>query len=146
VRWENRTLMDGGRANNTPISHAVELGAERIYVRPTGHPCALQEPPRGALAVALHAISLLTQRRLIDDIERHRDAARLIVPRSPCPLDIQPIDFGHADELIGRALSDARELLDDGRALPLTRRPVAQHRPVMQHSGSNSVTPRAMRR
>jgi NTE family protein len=114
VRWEGRTLMDGGVANNTPISHAVELGAERIYVLPTGHACALQGPPRGALAVALHAISLLTQRRLIDDIERHADAARLIVLPPPCPLGIQPIDFGHADELIGRALSDAREFLDDG--------------------------------
>src|SRR5215207_11320549 len=27
VPWEERTLMDGGVANNTPISHAVELGA-----------------------------------------------------------------------------------------------------------------------
>jgi NTE family protein len=114
VRWEDRTLMDGGVANNTPISHAVELGAECIYVLPTGHACALQEPPRGALAVALHAVSLLTQRRLIDDIERHRDAARLIVLPPPCPLGIQPIDFGHAQELIGRALRDAREFLADG--------------------------------
>ena len=46
VRWEERTLMDGGVANNTPISHAVELGAEVIYVLPTGHACALKEPPR----------------------------------------------------------------------------------------------------
>jgi len=114
VRWEDRRLMDGGVANNTPISHAVDLGAERIYVLPTGHACALKAPPRGALAVALHAISLLTQRRLIDDIERHEDAARLIVLPPPCPLGIQPIDFGHADELIRRALSDAREFLDDG--------------------------------
>jgi NTE family protein len=98
-----------------PISHAVELGAERIYVLPTGHACALQESPRGALAVALHAISLLTQRRPIDDIERHRDAARLIVLPPPCPPGIQPIDFGHADELIGRVLSDAREFLDAAR-------------------------------
>jgi NTE family protein len=27
-----RCLIDGGVVNNTPISHAVELGAERIYV------------------------------------------------------------------------------------------------------------------
>jgi NTE family protein len=43
-------LIDGGVANNTPISHAAELGARRIYVVPTGHACALQEPPGGALA------------------------------------------------------------------------------------------------
>jgi NTE family protein len=114
VRWEERTLMDGGVANNTPISHAVALGAERIYVLPTGHACALDQPPRGALALALHAISLLTQRRLIDDIARHQGDAHLIVLPPPCPLGIQPIDFSRADELIGRSLHDAREFLDDG--------------------------------
>jgi NTE family protein len=114
VEWEDRVLMDGGVANNTPISHAVELGAKRVYVLPTGHACALEEPPGGVLAMALHAISLLTHRRLIDDIERHRDEVKLIVLPPPCPLSIQPIDFGHADELIAQALSDARQFLEDG--------------------------------
>jgi NTE family protein len=117
VPWEDRALMDGGVANNTPISHAVELGAERIYVLPTGHACALTEPPSGALAMALHAISLLTHRRLIDDIERHQDDAQLIVMPPPCPLDIQPIDFAHADELIDVALGDARDFLERGGEL-----------------------------
>lgn len=121
VSWEGRALMDGGVANNTPISHAVELGAERIYVLPTGHACSLDEPPRGALAMALHAISLLTHRRLIDDIERHRGDAQLIVMPPPCPLDIQPIDFAHADELIDVALLDARDFLDGGGE---TREPI----------------------
>ncbi|HEX6388760.1 MAG TPA: patatin-like phospholipase family protein, partial [Solirubrobacteraceae bacterium] len=114
VAWDGRTLMDGGVANNTPISHAVELGADVVYVLPTGHACALEQAPRGALALALHAISLLTQRRLLDDIEQHRRNARLVVLPPPCPLRVQPIDFGHADELISRALADAREFLDGG--------------------------------
>ncbi len=114
VEWGNLTLMDGGVANNTPISHAVELGAQRIYVLPTGHACALEESPRGALALALHAVSLLTQRRLIDDIEQHRANAQLVVLPPPCPLRTQPIDFNHADELIDLALDDARKFLDSG--------------------------------
>jgi NTE family protein len=141
VRWDDRTLMDGGVANNTPISHAVELGAQRIYVLPTGHACALHEPPRGALALALHAISLLTQRRLIDDIERHRGDARLIVLPPPCPLSIQPIDFAHADELIGRALDDARAFLDGGGE---ERPPIhmGMHRHLSSRAGvSRKATP-----
>lgn len=114
VDWGGRALMDGGVANNTPISHAVELGARRIYVLPTGHACALEEPPAGALALALHAISLLTQRRLIDDIERHRGNVTLIVLPPPCPLATQPIDFDHAEVLIERALEDSRAFLDGG--------------------------------
>ena len=121
----DRRLMDGGVANNTPISHAVELSARRIYVMPTGYACALEEPPRGALAMALHAISLLTHRRLVQDIERHRRDAQLIVLRPPCPLDIQPIDFAHADELIELALGDARAFLAAGDDRPVRNRPPA---------------------
>jgi len=125
VEWEDHVLMDGGVANNTPISHAVELGAKRIYVLPTGHACALREPPPGALGMALHAISLLTHRRLVQDIERHRRDAQLIVLRPPCPLDIQPIDFAHADELIELALGDARAFLAAGDDRPVRTRPPA---------------------
>jgi NTE family protein len=116
VRWEGRSLMDGGIANNTPISQAVELGAREVYVLPTGHACALQQPPRGALAMALHALALLTQRRLIDDIEKHRHDAKLIVLPPPCPLAIQPIDFDHADVLSRRGYEEAAAFFDGGGA------------------------------
>jgi NTE family protein len=116
VSWEGRELMDGGVANNTPISHAVELGAKEIYVLPTGNACALTEPPGGALAMALHALSLLMQRRLIRDIEIHRDRVRLVVLPPPCPLSVEPIDFGHAGALIDRAYADAAHFLDSGGA------------------------------
>jgi NTE family protein len=116
VSWNGRALMDGGVANNSPVSHAIELGAQEIYVLPTENACALAEPPRGALAMALHAVSLLTQRRLIDDIERYHADAKLIVLPPPCPLAIPPIDFDHADTPIQRGYSDAQAFLDGGGA------------------------------
>ncbi len=116
VQWEGRELIDGGVANNTPISHAVALGAREIYVLPTGHACGLEQPPASALGMALHALSLLTHSRLIADIELHRDCAKLVVLPPPCPLAIQPIDFAHADELIARSVNDARKFLDSGGA------------------------------
>ena len=64
--------------------------------------------------MALHAVSLLTQRRFIDDIERHRGKANLIVIPRPCPPAIPPIDFDRADTLIPRGYSDAQEFLDGG--------------------------------
>src|SRR4051812_7756228 len=116
VSWEDRELMDGGVANNTPISHPVELGAEEIYILATGHACALEDPPGSALATALHALSLQTHRRLVDDVEKHRDDAKLVVLPPPCPLAIPPIDFDHADILIRRGYEDACEFLDSGGA------------------------------
>jgi NTE family protein len=119
VEWGDRELMDGGVANNTPISHAIELGAREIYVLPTGHACALEDPPSSALGMALHALSLLTHSRLIADIELHQTQANLMVLPPPCPHSVAPIDFGHAAELIERSAQAARAFLDnDGNERP----------------------------
>src|SRR5690349_6220378 len=64
VSYDGRALMDGGVANNSPFSHAIELGADRVYVLPTGATCELDEPPRGALAMLVYATHLLIGRRL----------------------------------------------------------------------------------
>ena len=111
VPWGDRELMDGGVANNTPMSHAIELGAREIYVLPTGHACALEDPPGSALGMALHALSLLTHSRLIADIQLHKARAKLIVLPPPCPLSVTPIDFSHADQLIRRSYEDGRNYL-----------------------------------
>jgi NTE family protein len=112
VDWHGRRLIDGGVANNTPIAHAIELGAERIYVLPTGNACDLPDAPKGAVAMLLHAMSLLVMRRLIVDVEHLRDAAELIVLPPPCPLSIAPIDFSHTAELIDRGYGESDAYLD----------------------------------
>ena len=48
-------------------------------------------------------------RRLIADIELHRDEVELIVLPPPCPLTVAPIDFSCADELIEQAYRDASD-------------------------------------
>jgi NTE family protein len=112
VDYEGRELIDGGVANNAPLSHALELGADSIYVLPTGTTCELDEPPRGALAMLLYATNLLVGRRLADDVAALGSAANVVVLPPPCPLRVQPTDFGHADELIEQGRADARRLLD----------------------------------
>jgi NTE family protein len=136
VAWQDRVLMDGAIANNTPISHAIRLGARTLYVLPAGHACALERPPQTALGMALHALSLLTHSRLIADIELHRDSAKLVVLPPPCPLSIAPIDFTHTDELIECALDDTREFLDGGAA---ERPPISMR--MHRHARSSTVVP-----
>lgn len=113
VERDGTMLIDGGVSNNAPISHAIELGAERIYVLPTGSACALERAPRGAIGMTLHAMSLLVMRRLIVEVELLKESAELIVLPPPCPLTVQPIDFGSADELITRGYEGSRDFLDN---------------------------------
>ena len=112
VDWEDTELIDGGVANNTPISHAVELGFEQIYVLPTATSCPLPSEPQRALSMAVHAMSLLVQQRLVADIEKFRESAELVVLPTQCPAGIQPTDFSHADELIAAGYRGARRVLD----------------------------------
>jgi NTE family protein len=112
VELDGRRMMDGGVVNNTPVSHAVGLGADEIYVLPTGYACGLDAHPRGALAMLLHAQTILIQQRLRLEIELCGDRARLVVLPPPCPQDVQPIDFSRATELIERALAASRVYLD----------------------------------
>jgi NTE family protein len=112
VRIDGFDLVDGGVANNTPISHAAELGASKIYVLPTGITCELPRPPRGAIAMVVHAITLLINQRLVQDIEDFSHKAELIVLPPPCPLAVLPSEFGHAEELIERAYELASTALD----------------------------------
>jgi NTE family protein len=105
---EGRYLIDGGVANNTPISSAVKLGASRIIVLATGISCALEEPPRGAVALALHAVNLLVMRQLVGDIEHFSNRAEIIVLPPLCPVAVSSYDFSQTADLIHRAEAKTR--------------------------------------
>jgi NTE family protein len=110
-------LVDGGVANNTPISHAVDLGADRIYVLPSGYACALASPPSSPIAVALHALTLSMQQQLIVDVERFAPYVELIVVPPLCPLDVSPADFSRSGELVSRAQRATRQWLKNPQRL-----------------------------
>lgn len=114
LQLDGRYLMDGGAVNNNPVSHAVELGADRVWVLPTGYACALTSPPRGAIAVALQALTLLVNHRLAADVERYRDEVELRVVPPLCPLRVSPGDFSRARELIDAAHASTRDWLAAG--------------------------------
>jgi NTE family protein len=114
VQRDGLTLADGGLADNTAISQAVALGADCIYVLPTGLACARTEPPASALAAAVQALSLLTHQRLISDVAHFAGRVNLNVLPPLCPLAIPPTDFGHAHELIDPARQSTGRWLDSG--------------------------------
>jgi len=118
----DRLLVDGGVVNNTPIRHAFELGAKRIYVLPTQEqPFVAPAPPRTAFDAAVYALSLLVGSRLEADILRYQNDVELIVLPAPNPLHVQPTDFDHSGRLIADAYAATRARL----ALPASQRRVA---------------------
>jgi NTE family protein len=123
VKWRGRLLVDGGVLNNTPITHALELGATEIYVLPTGGPCELTEAPHGALGMVVQATSLMVAHRFASEAAALAARANLTILPPPCPINVQPMDFGHAEELMTRAEADARVFLAErrGRVVPLRR-------------------------
>ena len=115
VHMGGRWLIDGGVANNTPISVAVGLGATRVIVLPTGFACALERAPAGIISGAVHALSLLVARQLVRDAERYADGpvALHIVP-TLCPLGISPYDYSAASGLIDRARATTQQWIERG--------------------------------
>jgi len=115
---DRRHLVDGAVANNTPVRVAAELGATRIVILPTGFGCALETPPRGTIAAALHAITLIIARQLVSDLERMNGALEIITIPPLCPLKCLPYDFTRTAELIERAADGTRQWLTAGGFRP----------------------------
>jgi NTE family protein len=129
VAVDGRYLMDGGVANNTPVSTAIRLGATRVVVLPTGMSCAIESPPRGAIAIAMHALNLVIMQQLERDVDRFADQAQTIIVPPLCPQTVTPYDFSQSAELIRRAEASTRLWLKKGGL----EGGVAMHEPLAHH-------------
>ena len=104
IRYKDLYLADGAISSNTPIRVAVAKGAKRLIILPTGYACAPHEPPKGAVATALHALTLLIARQLVDELENlDPDIEHFVVPPL-CPLVGSPYDFSRTGDHIARAI------------------------------------------
>ena len=114
VPIDGRHLMDGAIAANTPLRLAVELGATRIVILPTGYSCALEGPPKGVIGRALHAITLLIAWQLMQELEALPESIQVHMAPALCPLNVSPYDFSAAPELIARATQNTRQWITEG--------------------------------
>ena len=114
VRIGDDHLMDGAVGSNTPILIAAKLGATRIIALPAGFTCAIQEPPSGVVARALHAITLLIGNQMVRDLKELAGVVDVFTVPNLCPLSISPYDFSCADELIERAADNTRRWIKEG--------------------------------
>jgi len=110
-----REYVDGGVANHTPITAAIELGATEIYVLQVGYPWLYQEPTN-ALGMALYALARFVEARLDAEVKANKEIAEIHVLPTLDPPSISPADFSRTAELIGKGLKSARRYL--GSAAP----------------------------
>ncbi|MGD9657726.1 MAG: patatin-like phospholipase family protein [Methylocystis sp.] len=130
VKVEHRYLADGAITCNTPVTVAVGLGARRLVVLPTGYACALETPPRGAIACALHALTLLIARQLLHELSSLASDIEFYVAPPLCPLPHSPYDFAATGELIQRAAESTNEWIMGGG---LTRREIPHQMITHKH-------------
>jgi NTE family protein len=117
VEINGRLLVDGGLAANTPVSQAVALGADVVYLMPT----VSDEPggrPKGAPAVVFQSMAHLLGNASASEIRANASRCTLYVVPPPASIGVSPFDFRHS-----------RELMDRGRerteAWMASRRPVS---------------------
>jgi NTE family protein len=104
IRYRDHYLADGAISSNTPVRVAVKMGAKRLIVLPTGHACANDDPPVGAVANALHALTLLIARQLVGELEGLGPDIEYYVVPPLCPLVGSPYDFSRTADHIDRAV------------------------------------------
>ncbi len=138
VRFADGYLVDGAISSNTAVKVAVDQGARRLIVLPTGYACALSKPPAGAVASALHALTLLIARQLLSELKEldGSDVEYFVVPPL-CPLTGSPYDFSQSDVLIDRAIKSTDQwIAEGGLERPSVHTQLSIHRHANQKSGS----------
>ncbi|RTL54122.1 MAG: patatin-like phospholipase family protein [Bradyrhizobiaceae bacterium] len=114
VEYRGRYLADGAISSNTPIQVAIEKGATKLIILPTGYACASNTPPVGALANVLHAVTLLIARQMMEDLEDLKPGIQYAVVPPLCPLVGSPYDFSRSGEHIDRATSATERWIASG--------------------------------
>jgi NTE family protein len=117
VHVEGRWLIDGSLSSNHPVLEAQDLGADEIYLVTT-ITASRTAPPRGAVAVAMNSVSLLTTRVARLQLEEaHCRAEQMgghvhVVP-SAQPLAPGPFDYRRSAELAEQAYRRTKQWLSE---------------------------------
>src|SRR5579875_1441829 len=108
VRYGEHWLVDGTLSAGCPALQAQELGADTVYVITT-KTAPRRRPPRGAVAMAMHTVSLVTAERA--------GTAVFVVPTGE-PEAPGPFDFRHGRRLFDAAYRRAARWLEERSGPP----------------------------
>ena len=122
VQIGSRWFIDGSLSANRPVLQAQALGADRIFVITTSTAARLT-PPRGAVAMAMNSVSLITSRTARNEFAkalRHSESTGgeiHVVPSSE-PAAPGPFDYGRSASLAEAAYRRTRRWLRETEPSP----------------------------
>lgn len=123
----NYTLVDGGLLNNTPISTAVRLGAERVIVFPINFPYSPSEDPKNIERMLIRTLIYVLNRQLASDFEMYKNQVELIIIPPPDDIFVNPADFSKSVMMIESAYEQTKKWYEDGGFHPQKKLPSRLH-------------------
>ena len=112
VEIDGVKYLDGAIVNDVPVSRAVALGADRIFVLHVGSWDRPRPEPKRPIDMAMYAYWLARRSRFQRDLASIPSSIEvLVLPPGATPL-IRYNDFGHSDEMIATAYQATSAFLD----------------------------------
>lgn len=112
-RVSGRLYLDGGLVDHVPLTPAMAMGADTVYVLSCGFPCPPHADHRSARSVLAHSMGILLSQRVRVDVEQvpEHHPTVTIVSLPPVCSHAGLRDLGRAASLIQQALSQTRLFL-----------------------------------
>ena len=103
--------IDGGVVDNVPISRALALGAQRVYVLHVGNFARPRQVPRRPIDVLLQSYSIARNHRFLVEVDDPPPAVDVVVLPGIDPGRLRRNDFSRSVDLMDRAYDATREFL-----------------------------------
>ena len=108
---DGQAYIDGGVVDNVPISRALALGAQRIFVLHVGNFARPRQLPRRPIDVLLQSFSIARNHRFLAETDEPPEGVELVVLPAVDPGRVKRNDFSHSWDLITRSHAAAAEFL-----------------------------------
>ena len=116
VAIDGRDYIDGGVANNVPISPAVNMGAKTLYVMDSTSHTHQKRPLNRPIDYLLHAFTLARSQRLQIEQKLYGDKIRVVMLPTPTLDFFVPFaSMQFTERLIEMSYERARRFLSGGR-------------------------------
>lgn len=112
IEVDGELHVDGAVVNNVPISRAVALGAERVFVCHVGNFARPRGEPKRPIDVLLQSFSIARNHRFQSEVSRSWPGIELVVLPGVDPGKIGRNDFRRTRELINRGRDCTARFLD----------------------------------